>query len=106
MRSRFINENITCDFAYPADVDYMYLDEKTLQQYDYVFWTGCCLNAYDTSDEVLQQIEQAKIVFKSGVPYYGSCWGLQIAVMASGGMVAPCINGIEIWRGKEYHSYG
>ena len=95
-----INENITCDFAYPTNVDYMCLDEKTLQQYDYVFWTGCCLNAYDKSDEVLQQIEQAKIVFKSGVPYYGSCWGLQIAVMASGGMVAPCINGIEFGVAK------
>ena len=95
-----INKNITCDFAYPANVDYMCIDEKTLQQYDYVFWTGSSLNAYDESDEVLQQIEQAKIVFKSGVPYYGSCWGLQIAVMASGGMIAPCINGIEFGIAK------
>ena len=95
-----INKNIACDFAYPANADYVCIDEKTLQQYNYIFWTGSFLNAYDKSDEVLQQIEQAKIVFKSGVPYYGSCWGLQIAVMASGGEVAPCIKGIEFGVAK------
>lgn len=95
-----VNNNIQCDVAFPTNDDYKIFSTSDLKKYDYVFWTGSSLNAYDDTPEVLQQIEQAKIVFESGVPFYGSCWGLQVAVMASGGMVSPCKNGIEIGIAK------
>ena len=36
---------------------------------------------------VARQIEIAKAVFAAGVPFFGSCWGLQVAVTAAGGTV-------------------
>ena len=95
-----INATIVCDVAFPTRADYTLMTADQLQQYDYVLWTGSSLNAYDTSLEVTNQIEQAKIVFQSGVPFYGSCWGLQIAVMASGGTVEPNKKGTEVGVAK------
>ena len=91
-----IDSSIVCDVAYPADSNYILHCVDDLQKYDLIFWTGSTLNAYADTVEVLNQIEQAKIVFDSAVPFYGSCWGLQIAVMASGGHVGACQNGLEI----------
>ena len=96
----YVNDTIECDVAFPAFENYEYMHPEQVQEYDFVFWTGSTLNAYDKNPEVLQQIEQAKLVFKSGVPFYGSCWGLQMGVMASGGSVQPCKNGIEIGVSK------
>jgi len=95
-----VNNKIQCDVAFPNNNDYKIISTSDLKKYDYVFWTGSSLNVYDKIPEVLQQIEQAKIVFESGVPFYGSCWGLQVAVMASGGIVSPCKNGIEVGIAK------
>ena len=92
---KFVDESIECIPAYPNRDDFEILSIEQLQGYDYIFWSGGSLNAYDESDEVLRQIQQAKLVFASGVPFYGSCFGLQIAVMASGGMVGKNKNGVE-----------
>ena len=49
--------------------------------------TGSALNIYDGGAPVTRQIELAKAVFAAGVPFFGSCWGLQVAVTAAGGEV-------------------
>ncbi len=42
-----------------------------------------------------RQIELAKAVFAAGVPFFGSCWGLQVAVTAAGGEVRANPRGRE-----------
>jgi GMP synthase (glutamine-hydrolysing) len=44
---------------------------------------------------VTRQIELAKAVFAAGVPFFGSCWGLQVAVTAAGGEVRANPRGRE-----------
>ena len=58
-----------------------------LAGYDAVFVTGSALNLYDGGPEIARQIELARAVFKARVPFFGSCWGLQVACAAAGGEV-------------------
>jgi GMP synthase (glutamine-hydrolysing) len=66
-----------------------------LESYDGVTMTGSALNIYNGGDPVLRQIELAKAVFAAGVPFFGSCWGLQVAVTAAGGEVRANPRGRE-----------
>ena len=76
-----------CDICLPADQGANVPDKGGLIGYDAVFITGSALNLYDGGPEVERQVELARAVFKSTVPFFGSCWGLQVAVAASGGEV-------------------
>jgi GMP synthase (glutamine-hydrolysing) len=58
------------------------------------------LNVYDGGTHIERQIELAKAVFAAGVPFFGSCWGLQIAVTAAGGVVRPNPRGREFGFGR------
>jgi GMP synthase (glutamine-hydrolysing) len=49
---------------------------------------------------VTRQIELAKAVFAAGVPFFGSCWGLQVAVTAAGGEVRANPRGREFGFGR------
>lgn len=66
-----------------------------LESYDGVAMTGSALNIYDGGAPVTRQIELAKAVFATGVPFFGSCWGLQVAVTAAGGEVRANPRGRE-----------
>jgi GMP synthase (glutamine-hydrolysing) len=66
-----------------------------LESYDGVTMTGSALNIYHGGDPVVRQIELAKAVFAAGVPFFGSCWGLQVAVTAAGGEVRANPRGRE-----------
>lgn len=58
------------------------------QEYAGVLWTGCNLTIYDEDDEqVARQIPYCQQAYRAGTPQYGSCWGLQMAVVAAGGKV-------------------
>ena len=57
--------------------------------------TGSALNIYNGGAPVTRQIELAKAVFAAGVPFFGSCWGLQVAVTAAGGEVRANPRGRE-----------
>jgi GMP synthase (glutamine-hydrolysing) len=67
----------------------------TLGSYDGVTITGSALNVYHGGAPVTRQVELAKAVFEAGVPFFGSCWGLQIAVTAAGGEVRANPRGRE-----------
>src|ERR1035438_2659461 len=67
-----------------------------LESFDGVTITGSALNIYNGGAPVTRQVELAKAVFATGVPFFGSCWGLQVAVTAAGGEV--CANP----RGREF----
>jgi GMP synthase (glutamine-hydrolysing) len=60
---------------------------KGLSSYDGVTMTGSALNIYNGGAPVTRQVELARAVFDAGVPFFGSCWGLQVAVTAAGGDV-------------------
>jgi GMP synthase (glutamine-hydrolysing) len=64
----------------------------SLSSYAGVTMTGSALNIYNGGPAVTRQVELAKAVFEAGVPFFGSCWGLQVAVTAAGGEVRanPC----------------
>ena len=58
--------------------------------------SGLFVRASGNAPEVQRQVDLVKAVFKAGLPMLGSCWGLQVAVVAAGGDVAPSPNGREV----------
>ena len=71
-----------------------------LEGYDGVTMTGSALNIYNGGAPVTRQIELAKAVLAAGVPFFGSCWGLQVAVTAAGGEVRANPRGREFGFGR------
>ncbi len=78
-----------------ADADAELPSSVGLEDYDGVTMTGSALNIYKGGAPVTRQIELAKAVFAAGVPFFGSCWGLQVAVTAAGGEVRANPRGRE-----------
>ena len=64
--------------------------------FDGVVITGSPLSVYKPVPAVTRQIDLAREVFASGVPSYGSCWGLQLMTAALGGVVRENPQGGEI----------
>jgi GMP synthase (glutamine-hydrolysing) len=71
---------VSCDIVRPAP-------GRELAGYDGVAITGSALNVYDGGPAVERQVELARATFEAGVPFFGSCWGMQVAVCAAGGRV-------------------
>ncbi len=67
-----------------------------LADFDGIAWTGSPLNAYHDTPEVNRQIDFARTAFESGVPCFGSCWGLQVMMVALGGKVRLNPRGAEM----------
>ena len=68
----------------------------TLADFDGVMIPGSPLHIYDPDPCVIRQIEFARAAFAAGVPVWGSCWGLQLAVVALGGSVRRNPRGREL----------
>lgn len=71
----------------PADDDAPIFSADDLRTFEGVFLTGSPMHVYDETPEVARQLAFMRAVFGSGVPSFGSCAGLQIAVAAAGGKV-------------------
>tara|TARA_R110002096_G_scaffold435548_1_gene661472 strand:- start:139788 stop:140630 length:843 start_codon:yes stop_codon:yes gene_type:complete len=93
---RFLREDADCTIAYPADVDHVLPAGEDLEQYDGIIWTGSSLNIYDNDTAITRQIDFMKECFKRDVKIFGSCWGLQVAVVATGGQVVKNARGREV----------
>jgi GMP synthase (glutamine-hydrolysing) len=78
---------VSCDIVRPADGEVRFASGSTIASYDGVAITGSALNVYDGGAHIERQVELARAVFAAGVPFFGSCWGLQVAVCAAGGRV-------------------
>jgi len=91
---RGIDATLEVDIVTAADGDGL-PPGAALASYDGVTMTGSALNVYNGGDPVVRQIELAKAVFAAGVPFFGSCWGLQVAVTAAGGEVRANPRGRE-----------
>ncbi|HUX74252.1 MAG TPA: type 1 glutamine amidotransferase [Steroidobacteraceae bacterium] len=75
------------DIVRPADGEVRFPAGTGLADYDGVAMTGSALNVYDGGAHIERQIELVRDVFASAVPFFGSCWGLQVAVTVAGGRV-------------------
>jgi GMP synthase (glutamine-hydrolysing) len=78
---------VSCDIVRPADGEVRFACGSGVDSYDGVAITGSALNVYEVGAHVERQIALARAVFAAGVPCFGSCWGLQVAVSAAGGRV-------------------
>jgi GMP synthase (glutamine-hydrolysing) len=86
---------LCCDIVLAADREPAFPAGASLESYDGVTMTGSALNIDDGGAPVTRQVELAKAVFAAGVPFFGSCWGLQVAVTAAGGEVRANPRGRE-----------
>jgi len=89
------------DASYPTREGFKQPSINELKKYDGILWTGSGLSVNDTPEFVKPQIELCQNAFESKTPIYGSCWGLQIAVAASGGKVGSAEAGYEIGVTKQ-----
>src|ERR1700751_1867396 len=78
---------VSCDIVRPADAEVRFAPGTGLSSYDGVAITGSALNVSDGGVHIERQIELARAVFAEGMAFFGSCWGLQVAVCAAGGRV-------------------
>ena len=89
-----LDASLQIDVVLAADGE-VRLPAGGIENYDGVTMTGSALNIYNGGEPVTRQIELAKAVFAAGVPFFGSCWGLQVAVTAAGGEVRANPRGRE-----------
>lgn len=88
--------DIEIDVVNAADPDWFIPEGRTFADYDGFVVSGSALHAYDTDFAVTNQIELLKQAAETGLPVFGSCWGLQIAAMAGGGEVRYHPKGKEV----------
>jgi GMP synthase (glutamine-hydrolysing) len=82
-----IEASLQVDIVLAADGAAEFPTGVGLDDYDGVTMTGSALNIYNGGAPITHQIDLAKAVFAAGIPFFGSCWGLQVAVTAAGGEV-------------------
>ena len=80
------------DIVYPADPQTSIDD---LDSYDAMLWTGSSLTIFHDDPAVTAQIELAREGFRRGLAAFGSCWALQLAAVAAGGICHKNPNGRE-----------
>jgi GMP synthase (glutamine-hydrolysing) len=97
---RHIDASLQVDVLLAADAEARLPAGITLEDYDGATMTGSALNIYNGGAAVTQQVELARAVFAAGVPFFGSCWGLQVAVTAAGGEVRANPRGREFGFGR------
>lgn len=66
-----------------------------LASYDGIAWTGSNLTVHRATPAVRGQLELARAAFAAGVPSFGSCWAVHVAVTAAGGRCAANPRGRE-----------
>ena len=59
-------------------------NDFALSDFHGIAWTGSPLSAFEELDAVTAQVDFARAAFRSGVPCFGSCWGLQVMAVALG----------------------
>ena len=92
------------DVLLPSDPGVDMPSAKELNKYAGIIWTGCNLTIYDTANpNVRSQIELAGNAYEVGVPSFGSCWGIQMAVFAAGGEVKANPKGREMGMARKIY---
>lgn len=81
---------------YPADPGAALRLGESLEDFDGVALTGSSLHIWKAGPAALRQVDFARAVFASRTPFFGSCWGLQVAAVAAGGSVRQNPKGREV----------
>ncbi len=89
------------DICFPADPGANIPDSAGIEGYDGVAITGSALNLWKAEPESLRQVGLAREVFRARVPFFGSCWGMQVAAVAAGGEVRLNPKGRELGFGRK-----
>lgn len=94
----YLYPDAVVDIVEAAEADATLPAGSDLAAYDGVVIGGSALNVPGGDDDpmVQRQITFTKAVFDAGVPFLGSCWGLQLAAAAAGGRVAASRRGREV----------
>jgi GMP synthase (glutamine-hydrolysing) len=104
---KFLKQDIDCHIVFPADEDVVMPNSNELKAYDGVVWTGSSLNIYeDTDPAIVRQIDFMKRCFENDTKIFGSCWGLQVAVVATGGTVVKNAKGREVGIARDIEVTG
>jgi GMP synthase (glutamine-hydrolysing) len=90
-----LDSGVACTIVQPADAEPRLPAGAGLESFDGAVITGSALNVYDGGPAIERQLEFTRAVLAAGVPLFGSCWGLQIAVTVAGGRVARNPRGRE-----------
>ena len=95
---KFLYPDAKIEIVYAADANGLLPAGAELAGYDGVVLGGSGLNIPGGEDDprVQRQIQFARKVFEAKVPFLGSCWGLQVAAVAAGGVVATSRRGREV----------
>jgi GMP synthase (glutamine-hydrolysing) len=88
------------DTCHPGDPGATLPDGESLAGYDGIAITGSSLHVYDGGASVTRQIDLVRAALATGTPLFGSCWGLQVIVAATGGSVRKNPKGREIGFGR------
>ncbi len=73
-----------------------------LEKYAGVLWPGCNITIYHHDDpRVIAHLDLAQRAYEVGVPQFGTCWGIQLAVVAAGGEVKANPKGREMGIGRK-----
>ena len=89
--------NSDFDTFFPSDNNKKIPTSAELKLYSGVLWTGCSLSVCETDNpSVVTQIDLARLIFELGIPSFGSCWALHLAVVAAGGEVKRNPRGREM----------
>lgn len=92
------------DIIYSSDPGTELPDERGLEAYRGLLWPGCNLTVYHTDDErVTRMIELSRRAYEIGLPQFGSCWGIQLAVFVAGGEIKPNPRGREMGVARKIH---
>jgi GMP synthase (glutamine-hydrolysing) len=97
---RHLSPDAVCDTVSPADGDVSLPAGVGLLSYDGAVVTGSALNISQGGPAVVRQIELVRAALEAGLPVFGSCWGLQVAVTAAGGSVRINPRGREFGFGR------
>jgi GMP synthase (glutamine-hydrolysing) len=99
-RLRRLDAAIECEIVRAADGPVALPGGAALSDYDGCVMTGSALNIYDGGAAIHRQIDLVRAVVSAGVPFFGSCWGLQVAAVAAGGRVEANSKGREFGYGR------
>ncbi len=99
-RLKRLEATVECEILRAADGPVALPGGAALSDYDGCVMTGSALNVYDGGAAIQRQIDLVRAVLAAGVPFFGSCWGLQVAAVAAGGRVEANPRGREFGFGR------
>jgi len=103
MLARQAPKTATLEFelVYPGSIEFDMPSVGDLQKFDGCAFTGSSYSAYDSHVDVTRQLELFRLASEAGVSLFGSCWGLQVAALALGGLVEKNPLGREVGCGRK-----